>query len=74
MAKFDEVKNNGDMMPTATLALGTTDGRRVFCVCIVFSSVADPTDFGPDPDQTLENPDPDPSPEKYAHPDPDPAL
>jgi hypothetical protein len=27
MARFDEVKGSGDMMPTATLALGTTDGR-----------------------------------------------
>jgi hypothetical protein len=29
MGKFEEVKNNGDMMPTATLALGTTDGRSL---------------------------------------------
>ena len=29
MARFDEVKNSGDMMPTATLALGTTDGRNL---------------------------------------------
>ena len=29
MAKFDEVKNGGNMMPTATLAMGTMEGKRV---------------------------------------------
>ena len=28
MAKFDEVKTSGNMMPTATLALGTMEGRN----------------------------------------------
>lgn len=28
MAKFDEVKNGGNMMPTATLAMGTMEGKR----------------------------------------------
>ena len=27
MAKFDEVKNGGNMMPTATLAMGTMEGK-----------------------------------------------
>ena len=29
MAKFDDVKNGGNMMPTATLAMGTMEGKRV---------------------------------------------
>ena len=31
MAKFDDVKNGGNMMPTATLAMGTMEGKRVTC-------------------------------------------
>ena len=27
MAKFDDVKNGGNMMPTATLAMGTMEGK-----------------------------------------------
>ena len=27
MAKFDEVKSSGSMMPTATLAMGTMEGE-----------------------------------------------
>ena len=27
MAKFDDVKNGGNMMPTATLAIGTMEGK-----------------------------------------------
>ena len=28
MVKFDEVRTGGNMMPTATLAVGTTEGKR----------------------------------------------
>ena len=28
MVKFDEVRTGGNMMPTATLAVGTTAGKR----------------------------------------------
>ena len=28
MAKFDEVKTSGNMMPTATLAMGTMEGKE----------------------------------------------
>ena len=31
MAKFDEMKTSGKMMPTATLAVGTMEGRRIVC-------------------------------------------
>ena len=31
MAKFDEMKTSGRMMPTATLAVGTMEGRRSSC-------------------------------------------
>ena len=27
MVKFDEVRTGGNMMPTATLAVGTTEGK-----------------------------------------------
>lgn len=30
MAKFDDVKTSGNMMPTATLAMGTMEGRNNF--------------------------------------------
>ena len=29
MAKFDEMKTSGKMMPTATLAVGTMEGRNI---------------------------------------------
>ena len=28
MVKFDEVRTGGNMMPTATLAVGTTEGKK----------------------------------------------
>ena len=33
MAKFDEVKNGGNMMPTATLAMGTMEGKNSDVTC-----------------------------------------
>ena len=35
MAKFDEMKTSGRMMPTATLAVGTMEGRNRTAVSAV---------------------------------------
>ena len=30
MSKFDDMRSSGNMMPTAAMGVGTTDGRNIF--------------------------------------------